>query len=116
MIIHGAGHEFHGGRDWGVSPGAPVSPLLRGHHTRELPLEIRPRSNRQAPLLGLVRGSAILSFIRALFQSTFFGPHVARLRIDGPISLPMRHHHFLLGIRLSHWLVVFQVRKYLNFC
>lgn len=80
--------------------------MLRDHHTRELPLAIRSGSTRQAPVLGRVRLSSILSFIWVLFESSFFGPHVVGLRFDGPVSLPMRDHHVLLGIRLSHWLVL----------
>lgn len=112
LISHGPGHGSHGCRDWGVGPGAPVPPLLRGHHTRQLSLEVRPRPSRQAPLLSLLGRCALLPFIRILFQSALFGPHAVGLHFHGPISLSVWHHHVLPGIRLSHWLVIIILLKF----
>lgn len=106
MISHGAGHGIHGGGDWGVCAGAAVPAMLRSDHTRELSMATRPGSTRQAPVRGRVGRSALLPLIWFLFQSAFLGPHVVGLRFDGPVSLPMWDSHVLLGIRLSHWLVL----------
>ena len=105
-ISYGAGFGIHRGRDRCVGPGDSVPPMFGGHHSREFSMENRSGSTRQAPVLGWGRGSAILSFIWVLFQSSFFGPHVIGLRFDGAISFPMWDPHVLLGIRLSYWLVL----------
>ena len=106
LICHGAGYGIHGGGDRGVCTGAAVPAMFRGDHTCELSMAIRPGSTRQAHVRGRVGRSALLPLIWVLFHSAFLGPHVVGLRFDGPVSLPMRDHHVLLGIRLSHWLVL----------
>jgi hypothetical protein len=106
LISHGAGHGFHGGGNRGVCAGAAVPAMLRGDHTRELSMATRPGSTRQAHVRCRFGRSAVLPLIWVLFQSAFLGPHVVGLRFDGSVSLPMWDRHVLLGIRLSHWLVL----------
>lgn len=108
---HGPGDGIHGRIDRRLGAGAPIPPLLRGHHTRQLPPAVRAGPTSQAHLRGCFRGHTLLSLVWLLFQSPFYSANVTRLCFHALLPKTLRDHYLCFGLRLPHRLVRMNKKK-----